>query len=234
MKRILLAAIFAVGLWTGAAAPCSAEPTEAVAHKSKKGKTADKSAAPAELSPVAAALCKVSCHTESSPALDAKYYIFLYSTSSCAHCNRTMPDDVSFYKEMRRQGDVEMLLVTISQLDTPAAAKGFLDKYGAPFAGMLWEDMKAAGVPGAGGFQLPPGFVIVNSEGHVLHAGPGSVNGRNMLQDWKTYTIGADAEIPPPSAAEIKAQKKAEKEKARAALKADKNRLRAEKRPKRK
>lgn len=234
MKRILLSALLAMGLWTWAAVPCMAEPTDAPAQKVKKSKKSkkekkgdkDEDAAPAELSPVAAALQKVKFYTDSKPALDAKYYIFLYSTSSCFHCNRTMPDDVLYYREMRRQGDVEMILVTISQLDNPTAAKGFLDKYGAPFAGAVWEDMKAAGVPGANGMQLPPGFIIVNSEGQVVHSGPGSVNGRNMMQDWKQHTIGEDAVIPPPTAADKAAEKKVEREKAK--------RERAEKRKKKK
>lgn len=231
MKRILLSALLAMGLWTWAAVPCMAEPADTPVQKAKKSKKEKKEAKaaaeePAELSPVAAALKKVKCYTKSTPALDAKYYIFLFSTSTCVHCNRTMPDDVLYYREMRRQGDVEMMLVTISQLDNPTAAKGFLDKYEAPFAGMVWEDMKAAGVPGSGNFQLPPGFVIVDSNGQVVHSGPGSVNGRNMMQDWKQYTIGEDAEIPPPSAAELRAQKKAEQARAKAA--------RAEKRAKKK
>ena len=239
MKRILLSALLAMGLWTWATVPCMAEPTDAPVQKVKKSKKEKKgnkaeNEEPAELSPVAEALKKVKCYTESTPALDAKYYIYLYSTSSCFHCNRTMPDDVLFYKEMRRQGDVEMILVTISQLDTPAAAKGLLDKYNAPFAGMVWEDMKAAGVPGSNGMQLPPGFIIVRNDGQVVHSGPGSVNGRNMMQDWKQYTIGEDAEIPPPSAAELKAQKKAEQDKAKAEAKAARDKARAEKRKKKK
>lgn len=234
MKRILLSVLLAVGLWTWASVPCTAEPTDASVSKTKKSKKEKKSAKagneePAELSPVAAGLKKVKCYTESTPALDAKYYIFLFSTSNCFHCNRTMPDDVTYYREMRRQGDVEMILVTISQLDNPTAAKGFLDKYGAPFAGMVWEDMKAAGVPGSSGFQLPPGFVIVKNDGQVVHSGPGSVNGRNMMQDWKQYTIGEDAEIPPPSAAELKAQKKAEQAKAKAEAKAAREQKRVKK-----
>lgn len=239
MKRILLSVLVAFGLWTWATIPCMAEPTDTPVQKTKKSKKEKKESKagkeePAELSPVAAGLKKVKCYTENTPALDAKYYIFLFSASNCTHCHRTMPDDVALYKEMRRQGDVEMILVTISQLDNPAAAKGFLAQYGAPFAGMLWEDMKAAGVPGSSGFQLPPGFVIVRSDGQVMHSGPGSVNGRNMMQDWKQYTIGEDAEIPPPSAAELKAQKKAEQAKAKAETKAARDKARAEKRSKKK
>lgn len=234
MKRILLSALLAMGLWTWAAVPCMAEPTDTPVQKAKKSKKEKKDAKagmeePAELSPVAAALKKVKCYTDSKPALDAKYYIFLFSTSNCFHCNRTMPDDVIYYGDMRRQGDVEMILVTISQLDNPTAAKGFLEKHGAPFAGMVWEDMKAAGVPGSNSFQLPPGFVIVKNDGQVVHSGPGSVNGRNMMQDWKQYTIGADAEIPPPTAAELRAQKKAEQAKAKAEAKAAREQKRAKK-----
>lgn len=209
-------------------------PAQKEKKSKKKEKKGTKDEATVELSPVAAGLKKVKCYTESTPALDAKYYIFLFSTSNCFHCNRTMPDDVIYYHEMRRQGDVEMILVTISQLDNPTAAKGFLDKYGAPFAGMVWEDMKAAGVPGSNGFQLPPGFVIVRNDGQVVHSGPGSVNGRNMMQDWKQHTIGADAEIPPPTPAELKAEAKAKKEAEKAKAKAEKEKTKAEKKAKKK
>lgn len=246
MKHTFLCALLALGLMTWASVPCMAEPTDAPVQKTKKSRKEKKAPKgeedePAELSPVAAALKKVNYYTESKPALNAKYYLFLFSTSTCFHCNRTMPGDVAIYKEMRRQGDVEMMLVTISQLDNAAAAKGFLNKYGAPFAGAIYEDMKAAGVPGMQNFQLPPGFVIVNCDGQVVHSGPGSVNGRNMMEDWKKYTIGEDAEIPPPSAAEQKAaekqakeQEKAEKEKAKAEAKAAKAKEKAEKRNKKK
>lgn len=243
MKRAWLFGLMMLGLAVWSAPLSFAETADDVpAQKVKKGKKKDKKskkdeeaaaveeAEPAELSPVAAGLKKVKCYTKSTPALDAKYYIFLFSTSNCTHCNRTMPDDVIYYQEMRRQGDVEMILVTMSQLDNPTAAKGFLDKYGAPFAGMVWEDMKAAGVPGSNGFQLPPGFVIVRNDGQVVHSGPGSVNGRNMMQDWKQHTIGEDAVIPPPSPAELKAKKEAEKAKA----KAEKEKAKADKKAKKK
>lgn len=252
MKHAFLFFLLTLGFaaWTlpvAYAAPTDDAPATAKAEKGKKKakkkteKTDEYTLPDEELSAMGKALKKVKFYTESKPSLTAKYYLLLFSTSTCFHCNRTMPDDVKFYREMRRQGDVEMMLVTMSQMDNPTAAKGFLDKYGAPFAGAVYEDMQAAGVPGTKGFELPPGFIIVKDDGTVVHHGPGSVNGRNMMQDWKQHTIGEDAEIPPPSAEELRAAAKAEKaaekaakDKAKADAKAAKEKARADKRNKKK
>lgn len=252
MKRACLYALLALGLtvWSLPAAYADPAKETSAAPKAEKGKKKTKKKAEKtdeyrlpdeELSAMGKALKKVKYYTDSKPSLTAKYYLLLFSTSTCFHCNRTMPDDVKFYRDMRRQGDVEMMLVTMSQMDNPTAAKGFLDKYGAPFAGAVYEDMQAAGVPGTKGFELPPGFIIVKDDGTVVHHGPGSVNGRNMMQDWKQHTIGEDAEIPPPSAEELKAAAKAEKaaekaakDKAKADAKAAKDKAREEKKNKKK
>ena len=151
---------------------------------------------------MARALGKVKCYTTAKPRLDAKDFIFLFSTSNCTHCHRTMPGNVDLYKEMRRQGDVEMMLVTLTNLDNAQAALGFLNKYNAPFAGATDTEMRAAGVPvidkvnigGPGSLlALPPHIVIVDKGGKLVFQGPASVEGRNTMEDWRQYTGGKPA-----------------------------------------
>lgn len=246
MKRACLYALLAMGLAVWSAPLAFADPAEdAPAAKKetkakKKGKKADREteADAAELSPMAQALSKVKCYTTAKPNLKAKYYIFLVSTSTCAHCNRTMPGNVTLYNQMRRQGDVELMLLTPTNMDNAEAALGFLNKYNAPFAGATDAEMKAAGVPVAKQVNsnapgmilaLPPYIIVADSDGNLLHQGPGSEQGRNMMEDWKNHTIGADAVIPEPTAAEKKAEERKAKEAAKAAAKAEKERAKAEK-----
>lgn len=186
----------------------SAEDTPAEDASAKDSSSSKKKSN--ELSPMAQALSKLKCYTKTKPNLKAKYYIFLVSTSTCAHCNRTMPGNVELYKQMRCQKDVELMLLTPTNMDNAGAALGFLKKYRAPFAGATDAEMRAAGVPVAKDVNsnapgmilaLPPYIIIADSEGNLVHQGPGSVEGRNMMEDWKTHTIGGD------SAAEKKAAK---------------------------
>lgn len=168
------------------------------AGKAKKGKGKKTKAN----SPMGRALAKVKCYTTAKPKLDAKYFIFLFSTSGCTHCLHAMPRNVELYKEMRRRGDVEMMLVTLTNLDNVKAAQGFLDKYKAPFAAATDTEMRGAAVPvidkvnaqGPGMIlALPPHVVIVDKEGKIMHNGPASVNGKNILEDWQQYTGGKAA-----------------------------------------
>lgn len=203
MKRACLIASLLVpclAAWSLATAADTAEPAgdSAAAQQEGKGK---KKAGKAH-SPMARALGKVKYYTTAKPHLDAKYFIFLFSTSNCTHCHRTMPGNVDLYKEMRRQGDVELMLVTLTNLDNAEAALGFLNKYNAPFAGATDTEMRAAGVPvidkvNAGGpgslLALPPHIVIVDKSGKLVFQGPASVEGRNTMEDWRQYTGGKPA-----------------------------------------
>ena len=203
MKRACLIASLLVpclAAWNVATAADSADPagdSAAVQQDAKGRKKAGKAH-----SPMARALGKVKCYTTAKPHLDAKYFIFLFSTSNCTHCHRTMPGNVDLYKEMRRQGDVEMMLVTLTNLDNAQAALGFLNKYNAPFAGATDTEMRAAGVPvidkvNAGGpgslLALPPHIVIVDKGGKLVFQGPASVEGRNTMEDWQQHCGGKPA-----------------------------------------
>lgn len=242
MKRIGLFGLLAMGLalWSSPASyadPADDEVTveetpaddaaedepaeDAKPDKGKKGKKADKEEKKgAETSAMAQALKKVKWYTRAKVNTKAKYYVLLFSTSSCAHCNRTMPGNVDLYKKMRK-ADVEVILVTLTNMDNAAAARDFLSKYKAPFAGATDTEMKAAGVPvvdkvNANGpgciLALPPYLVFVDADGNVLHHGPGSMEGRNMMEDWRKHTIGED---PKTAAKEQQERARAEKKNAR-------------------
>lgn len=165
------------------------------AGKGKKGKGKKAKADSA----MASALGKVKCYTTAKPNLDAEYFIFLFSTSSCTHCLHTMPKNVELYKDMRRQGNVEMMLVTLTNLDNVKAAQGFLEKFKAPFAAATDTEMRAAAVPVIDKVNancpgmilaLPPHIVIVDKDGKLVHQGPASISGRNTLEDWPQHTGG--------------------------------------------
>ena len=211
MKRACLIASLLVpclAAWNVATAADSAEPADDTAAAQQEGKenAKGKKKAGKAHSPMARALGKVKCYTTAKPHLDAKYFIFLFSTSNCTHCHRTMPGNVDLYKEMRRQGDVEMMLVTLTNLDNAEAALGFLNKYNAPFAGATDTEMRAAGVPvidkvNAGGpgslLALPPHIVIVDKGGKLVFQGPASVEGRNTMEDWRQHCGGKPASKKP-------------------------------------
>lgn len=190
--------------WSVATAQDSAPPADDSAAAQQEGKAKGKGKKKAEraTSPMAKALSKVKCYTTAKPHLDANYYIFLFSTSNCTHCHRTMPGNVDLYKEMRKQGDVELMLVTLTNLDNAQAALGFLNKYKAPFAGVTDTEMRKAGVPvidkvNVGGpgaiLALPPHIVIVDKSGKLIFNGPASVDGRNTMEDWRQHCGGKPA-----------------------------------------
>lgn len=238
MKRACLAALllFGIACWSAplAAAETGDAPTVQKQKKSKKkakeakDDTAAEEELPAELSPVAAVLKDVNFCSDARPSLTAKYYIYLFSSSTCTFCNRTMPADVEQHKLMRRQGDVEMLMINVT--DPPEAARAFLEKYNAKFACTRFDDLRNVRLPGLGMPMGIPFVAIVDCNGKVMHSGPGS--GPNTVEEWKQHTIGADAVIPPPSAAELKAEAKAKKEAEKAKAKAEREKAREEKRTK--
>lgn len=246
MKRLFLFLLLA-GVLTWAALPATAADESggtaaAASGKAKKGKkkalnnagtgtaAEEEPPLPAELSPVAAALNQIHFCSDTRPSLTAKYYIYLFSSSTCTFCNRTMPADVEQHKLMRRQGEVELIMINLT--DSPEAARAFLEKYDAQFACTRFDDLRDVRLPGLGMPHGIPFVAIVDNNGQVLHSGPGS--GPNTVEEWKQHTIGADAVIPPPSPAEQKAEAKARKEAAKAAAKAERERVRAEKRKKKK
>lgn len=158
----------------------SAEQVSKKKKKNKKSKKKDaEEAEPATESVVGAKLKGNTFFNNTTPNLSAKYFIFLKSASWCGPCNMEMPAVAKAYEEMKRSGKVELILLSHDQ--TEEKAKGFLEKYGATFPGL----MKGASVP-----ELPPSngipnATIMKADGTVIQSGHGSI-----IRGWKEKTIG--------------------------------------------
>ena len=127
---------------------------------------------------VAKAFGKLKCFN-GKPNSKADYYIYLESASWCGPCNQEMPKIVAAYKEMKKDGRVELVLV--GHDSTVDAAKGFLKKYNAKFPGVLASDKGAKDLPG---FQRADGIPharIVDKDGKVIADGHGS-----LVESWKS------------------------------------------------
>ncbi|MBR5895280.1 MAG: TlpA family protein disulfide reductase [Akkermansia sp.] len=135
---------------------------------------ADKDTVPA----VHAALEKIKFFN-GKPNKKADYYIYLHSASWCGPCKALMPNIIKEYKKMKRKG-VEIILLGHDK--TEAAAKDYLKKYKAKFAGILDDSADARSLPGYAPARGIPNATIVDKNGKVLHSGHGSI-----VLEWKEY-----------------------------------------------
>lgn len=120
------------------------------------------------------------------PSAKADYYIYLQSASWCGPCNNEMPHVVEAYKEMKKTGRVEIILVSHDK--TEGDAKGFLKQYKAKFPAVMVQDKDIEKLPG---FSKPngiPNAIFVDKNGKLITQGHGS-----LVADWKQYTIDKDA-----------------------------------------
>ena len=154
--------------------------------KKKKKQKIDKAEAdaPAEESKVGAILKKNTFFNQTSPNLNADFFIFLKSASWCKPCNDEMPEVVEAYKQMKESGRVELILTSWDQ--TAEAATKYLEKFNAPFAGV----MKDAILPEMPPSRTIPHATFLKSDGTVVTSGHGSI-----IRDWKKHTIGEFAII---------------------------------------
>lgn len=134
-----------------------------------------------EMSKVAQAIKKLKTFN-GKPNLKADYYIYLCSASWCGPCNKEMPSIVEAYKEMKKEGRVEILLIGYDQTDSDA--KRYLKKYKAKFSGAMKGDKKIAQLPGYKPASGIPFCIFVTKDGKQVYAGHGSA-----IEDWKQYTI---------------------------------------------
>lgn len=163
--------------------------TEQVSKKKKKSKKskikdAEDEAAPAAESVVGAKLKGNTFFNNTEPNLNAEYFIFLKSASWCGPCNMEMPTVAKAYEEMKQSGKVELILLSHDQ--TEEKAKGFLEKYGAKFPGL----MKGASIPDLPPSNGIPNATIMKADGTVIQSGHGSI-----IRGWKEKTIGKYAII---------------------------------------
>lgn len=165
--------------------------TEKVSKKAKKAKKGAKKEsegaaeeAAVEESVLGAMLRKNSYFNNPEPNFNAQYFIFLKSASWCGPCNAEMPEVVNAYKQMKKSGKVELILLSHDQ--TEETATQWLKKFDATFPAL----MKGATLP-----QLPeargiPNATIMSANGDVIQSGHGSI-----IRGWKQQTIGEYAVI---------------------------------------
>ncbi len=118
------------------------------------------------------------------PSGKAEYYIYLKSASWCGPCRAEMPDIAKAYKAMKRDGRVELVLLSGDR--SLPEAKSFLKTNKAKFPATMLNAPGVGALPGAA--SLPnyfPGVVVVKADGTVVKSGHGS-----LVKDWRELTVG--------------------------------------------
>lgn len=126
----------------------------------------------------------ISYLTETKPAADASFYIYLSSASWCPPCRALMPRVVAQYPEIKAAGG-EVILLCFDR--TQEAGKNYLKKYGASFPSIMMDFRNpAALIQKLPGFTPPRGIphtIVVGADGKVLHAGHGTT-----ILNWREIT----------------------------------------------
>lgn len=159
---------------------------EATTKKDKK-KKAKKKKSKSKGGAVAKAFKKVK-RVSGRVKQDALVYIYLQSASWCGPCKKAMPDIVEQYKEMRKDGRVEIVLVGHDY--TAEDVKAYIDGYKCKMPA-VWKDAKNVDkLPGfteAGGI---PDAIIVDADGKVLAKGYPTM----IIPGWKDLVDKVEAE----------------------------------------
>ena len=139
-------------------------------------------AAPANSTAVADALAApgVSYLSETIPAADASFYVYLCSASWCGPCRAIMPKIVAEYPAIKAAGG-EIVLLCCDR--TPEAGRGYIKKYDAKFPAVM-SDVRTMASIGLPGLQIPrgiPSISIVTPAGELIHAGHAAT-----LLNWKS------------------------------------------------
>lgn len=151
--------------------------------KKKSKKSADKKSS---ASTVGKAVGKLKTFN-GKPSKKALVYVYLQSASWCGPCNKEMPEVAEIYKEMKKDGRAELVLLGHDQ--TEDGAKKFLKQYKAKFPGILVGGKNVDKLPGFQMAQGIPNATMVDAEGNVLANGyPSSV-----LAQWKQAVENLDS-----------------------------------------
>ena len=158
----------------------------------KKSKKSKKSKKKASVSKVGKAVGKLKTFNGKANK-KALVYVYLQSASWCGPCNKEMPEVANIYKEMKKDGRAEIILIGGDQ--TEDAAKAFLKKYKAKFPGILATAVQADKLPGFTPASGIPHATMVDGDGNVLADGFPS----EVLSGWEQAVEaaaegGADAD----------------------------------------
>lgn len=196
------------------AAYADSAPKTAKAEKSKKKDKKDKKDKKSAKAPKAAgavgaymeALTEENLWVGEKPAIDADFYIYLTSASWCGPCNAEMPHVVEQYAKMRELGTVELVMLSGDQ--SPEAAKGFAERYGATFSVLNPRSLNGQLPPGYTQPQGIPNAIIVDNEGNVIRNGHG-----NLVMQWENLTVNNPDYASKSKAASTKKKAAADKKK---------------------
>ncbi len=114
--------------------------------------------------------------SDAHPSTTARYYVYFCAAGWCAPCNAEMPYVAEAYKEMRKNGLVELLLVDYDY--TEQDAHKFIEKYDVHFPATMSPN--AVALPGIKTMNGIPYAFIVDADGNEVMSGSGSI-----LRDWK-------------------------------------------------
>lgn len=119
----------------------------------------------------------------------AEYFIYLYSASTCGHCQRCMPIAVEQYKKMKAK---KVELIVICGDGTEDAAKKYLKSYKMKNPSIMFSALQATQFRGLPGCGMPglPAISVVDKDGKMLRNVVGAQQVIDTLNDWKALTVG--------------------------------------------
>lgn len=126
-------------------------------------------AAPAAQHAIGKAIEHTKFVTEHKPNAHAKYYMYLCTAYWCGPCRREMPHIIAEYEKMRKDGYMEIIVLSCD--NTPKAALQYMELFSAPFAVVMYHSDERKKLPGAPeNLRAIPHIVITDAEGNVLLA----------------------------------------------------------------
>lgn len=99
----------------------------------------------------------------------ALLYVYLESASWCVPCKKIMPDVVRWYKEMRKDGRVEIVL--IGRDHTPEAVAAYIKGYKCKMPAFFNGDKNINKLPGYSKSGGIPHATVVSADGTVVTSG---------------------------------------------------------------
>ena len=115
------------------------------------------------------------------PNTEADFYIYFYTSSKCAACNKLMPEVVKEYAEIAKSKKVELILIGTEKKMCQVA--GYISMYYAGFTGLWSGSNEVMALPGNIPPKKLPGAVFVDKEGNIIKSGKGK-----LILEWEKYT----------------------------------------------
>jgi thiol-disulfide isomerase/thioredoxin len=137
-------------------------------------------AATGSVAAVPARLQELPYITNTRPADNAEFYVYLSSASWCPPCRAIMPRIVEQAPAIKAAGG-EIILLCCDR--TPETGRAYLKKYNASFPTVM-VDGRGMGALALPGLQIPrgiPNISIVSPDGKLIHTGHAST-----LLNWKS------------------------------------------------